>query len=131
MLRALGLMLLAAAAPGSCDNGDASSDGAAGEPAKPSPVAECQAYARAWCNKAFGCYVEVGRIAQDAAQTNIDECVQLIEERLPCSDVTDIADSYDKCIAQINGMACSRWDVPQTQFGTVTRPTSCDDALVF
>jgi len=131
MLRALGLLLLAAAAPGSCDDGGSSSDGAAGEPAKPSPVTECQTYASTWCNKALGCYVQVGRIDQDTAQTNIDACVQQIEDGLPCTDVTDVSDTYDKCISQINGMACSRWDVPQTQFGTVTRPASCTDALVF
>lgn len=131
MLRALGLLLLAAAAPGSCDNGGASSDGAAGEPAKPSPVSECQSYASTWCSKAFGCYVEVGRIDQDTAQTNTDACVRQIDDRLPCSAVTDVSDTYDTCIAQINGMACSRWNVPQTQFGTVTPPASCTDALVF
>jgi hypothetical protein len=131
MFRALALLLLAAAAPRSCGDGGSSSDGAAGEAAKPSPVAECQTYAGTWCNKAFGCYVQVGRIDQDTAQTDIDACVQQIEDRLPCTDVTDVSDSYDQCISQINGMACSRWDVPQTQFGTVTPPASCTDALVF
>jgi hypothetical protein len=73
----------------------------------------------------------VGRIDQDTAQTNIDACVQQIEDLPPCRGVTDVSDTYDKCISQINGMACSRWDVPQTQFGTVARPASCTDALVF
>jgi hypothetical protein len=131
MLRAFALLLLAAAAPRSCGSGDGSSDGAAGEPAKPSPVTACQTYASTWCNKAFSCYVQVGRIDQDTAQTDIDPCAQEIEDRLPCTDVTDTSDTYDKCISQINGMACSRWDVPQTQFGTVTPPASCTDALVF
>ena len=76
MLRALALLLLAAAAPRSCGDGGSSSDGAAGEPAKPSPVAECQTYANTWCNKALGCYVQVGRIDQDTAQTDIEACVQ-------------------------------------------------------
>lgn len=132
MLRALGfVLLLAAAGPGSCDNGGSSSDGAAGETSKPSPVTQCQTYASTWCNKSLGCYVQLGRIDADTGQTDIDECVQRIHDTLPCTGVTDVADTYDTCISQIKGMACSRWNVPQTQFGTVTPPASCDNAFVF
>jgi len=132
MLRELGVvLLLAAAGPGSCDKAGSSSDGAAGEASKPSPVTECQTYASTWCNKAFGCYVEVGRIDADTAQTKTDECVQQIEDTLPCTAVTAVSDDYDKCVSQINGMACSRWNVPQTQFGTVAPPVSCSDAFVY
>ncbi len=98
MLRALGfVLLLVAAGPGSCDNGGSSSDGAAGETSKPSPVTQCQTYATTWCNKSLGCYVQLGRIDADTAQTDIDECVQRIQDGLPCTDVTDVADTYDKC----------------------------------
>jgi hypothetical protein len=45
--------------------------------------------------------------------------------------VASVSDDYDTCLSQINGMACSRWDVPATQIGTVTPPTSCDNALSF
>ena len=131
MLRELGVvLLLAAAGPGSCDKAS-ESDGAAGETSKPSPVTECQTYASTWCNKAFGCYVQVGRIDADTAQPKVDECVEQIEGTLPCTAVTDVSDNYDKCISQINGMACSRWNVPQTQFGSVAPPVSCNDAFVY
>lgn len=131
MLRELGVaLLLAAAAPGSCDNGGSSS-GSAGETSTASPEAQCETYATTWCNKSFGCYVEDGRIDSDTAQTKTDECVQQIEGGLPCTSVTGVADNYDTCITQINGMACSRWNVPQTQFGSVLPPTSCNDIFVF
>jgi hypothetical protein len=73
----------------------------------------------------------VGRIAESARQSNVDACKQLIIERLPCSEVGSATNDYDACISGINGMACSRWDVPQTQFGTVTPPAVCDNALAF
>ena len=132
MLRELGVaLLLAAAAPGSCGSGHDSSDGAAGETSKPSPLVQCQTYASSWCNKAFGCYVEIGRIDSDTGQTKAAECMQQIADGLPCSSVTDVSANYDKCISQINGLACSRWNVPQTQFGSVLPPVSCNDAFVF
>src|SRR5260221_9368967 len=123
-------LLLALASPGPC-SGKSQDDGAGGDSAadKPSPVAQCQTYASTWCNKAFGCYVQVGRLDPDSLQSNVDECTQVINDRLPCSSVTSVSSDYDTCIAQIKGMACSKWDVPQTQFGTVVPPTSCDTAL--
>lgn len=97
----------------------------------PSAVEQCQIYASTWCNKAFSCYVQVGRLDQDSLQSNVDQCIQLISDKLPCSDVTSTSTDYDKCISQIKGMACSRWNVPQTQFATVAPPASCDEALQF
>jgi len=131
MLRELGsALLLALAAPGSCDNGSDAA-GAAGETSTPSPSTQCDNYADTWCNKALGCYVQLGRLDQDSLQTNVDECVQGTEARLPCASVTGVSADYDKCISQINGMSCSRWDVPQTQFGTVLPPASCNELFVF
>lgn len=95
------------------------------------PAQQCQTYASTWCNKAFGCYVEVGRMKESERQRNVDECVQVIVDALPCSKVTSVSDDYDTCISQIKGMSCSRWDVPRTSFGTVARPESCDYALSF
>lgn len=92
---------------------------------------KCQAYASTWCNKVFGCYVKVGRINETAKKTNVDQCYQIIVDRLPCSEVASVSDEYDTCLSQINAMACSRWDVPATQIGTVTPPASCDNALSF
>ena len=92
---------------------------------------KCQAYASTWCNKVFGCYVKVGRIKETAKKSNVDQCYQIVVDRLPCSEVASVSDDYDTCLAQIDGMACSRWDVPATQIGTVTPPASCDNALSF
>jgi len=100
-------------------------------PTKPSPVKACQTYASTWCVKAFGCYVQVGRLDENSRQYNIDECTRLIVEKLPCSAATSVGDDYDKCLTQIKGMACSKWDVPQTRFATVVPPTSCDEAVLF
>ena len=108
-------------------------DSTGGKPTKPSqsPPQKCEAYASTWCNKAFGCYAKVGRLAQNAVKKNVDECMNIIITRLPCSEVTSVSDDYDKCISQINGTACSKWDVPTNLFGTIVPPASCDEALSF
>lgn len=92
---------------------------------------KCQTYASTWCNKAFGCYVQVGRMKEAERQGNVDKCIKVIVERLPCSEVTSVSADYDTCISQIDGMSCSRWDVPTSSFGAITPPDSCDYALSF
>jgi|GEM_PF-4030478 len=114
------------------DEGDGGSGGKATKtPSKPSAPAACNTYASTWCTKAFGCYVQVGRLDENSRQYNVDECTRLIVEKLPCSAATSVGDDFNTCITQIKGMACSKWDLPQTQFATVVPPTSCDDALAF
>jgi hypothetical protein len=128
MLRAVGtLLLLALANDGGCGGGKTDSTADAGL----TPVEQCQEYAATWCTKAFNCYAQVGRVDQDTATANIPDCEQVIQDKLPCSGVTAVSGDYDTCITQIKGMSCSKWDVPQTQFGTVTPPASCDNALSF
>src|SRR5689334_21928711 len=127
-------LVVASGCSGKVDGGDddvaAGSAGTASKP-KPSPVTECQTYASTWCNKAFGCYVQVGRLDQASLKGNVDACVGLIVEHLPCSAVTSVSSSYNTCISQIKGMACSKWNVPQTQFASVQQPASCNEALSF
>ena len=122
-----GLGFLASCAGKSVDEG---AGGAANDDG-PTPVEQCRKYASTWCNKAFGCYVQVGRLDQSDLQYNVDQCIQLIEDKLPCSGVVSVGEDYNKCISQIKSMACSRWNVPETQFGTVTPPDSCDEAVGF
>jgi hypothetical protein len=100
-------------------------------PPKPSPVTACQTYASTWCTKAFGCYVQVGRLDEDSRQYNVDQCTQLIIDKLPCSAATSVGADYDTCLTQVKGMACSKWNVPQTQFATVVPPSSCDEVVLF
>jgi hypothetical protein len=111
------------------ESGDGGDSGMA--PTKPSPVVQCQTYASTWCTKAFGCYVQVGRLEASSLQYNVDQCKKIIVEKLPCSAATSTGSDFDQCITQIKGMACSKWDVPETSFGTVIPPASCDDALLF
>ncbi len=113
------------------EDGNGGSAGKASTPPKPSGPTGCSTYASTWCTKAFGCYVQVGRLDEGSRQYNVDECTRLIVEKLPCSAATSVNNDYDKCLTQIKGMACSRWDVPQLQFATVVPPTSCDDAISF
>lgn len=123
----LGVCLLASCSGKSYDDGA----GGASNQDDPSPVEQCRAYASTWCNKAFGCYVKVGRLAESDLQYNVDQCIDVIENALPCSEIASTSDDYDTCISQIKGMACSKWNVPQTQFSSVRPPTSCDVALQF
>ena len=113
------------------EDGNGGSGGKATAAPKPTPPTACGTYASTWCTKAFGCYVQVGRLDENSRQYNVDECTRLIVEKLPCSAATSVGDDYDKCITQIKGMACSKWDLPQLQFATVVPPTSCDEALAF
>jgi hypothetical protein len=130
-------LLLGLCALGACSGKTVEEEGAGGdsagpsEPSKPAPVPACQAYASTWCTKAFGCYVQVGRLDEGSRQYNVDECTRLIIEKLPCSAATSVGGDYDKCLSQIKGIACSKWNVPQTQFATVIPPSSCDSALGF
>lgn len=126
---AFGCLLLVACSGNIIRDGE----GDGGESSSPSlsPPQKCQAYAKTWCGKSFGCYVKVGRMSETDRQRNVDQCYQLIVDRLPCSEVTTIGADYDKCVSQIEGMPCSKWDVPTSQFGTIVPPTSCDTALSF
>lgn len=143
MVRAASVaLLLGLSLVGACSGKFESSEGGEGgetsaakppdnTPSKPSPVKACQTYASTWCVKAFGCYVKEGHLDEKSRQYNIDECKRLIIEKLPCSAATSVGNDYDKCLTQVKGMACSKWDVPKEQFATVIPPTSCDEALAF
>ena len=124
-----GLMAVGACSGKTVGEGDGDG-GDTGAPAVPASK-KCEAYASTWCNKAFGCYVKVGRMKESDRQRNVDECYRIIVDRLPCSEVMSVSPDYEKCVSQIKGMACSRWDVPTTQFGTIVPPSSCDEALSF
>lgn len=118
---------------GQVEDGDGNG-GSAGKTSKPEPSPEtrCQTYASTWCNKAFGCYVKVGRIDQSLLESDVSSCIDVIVTHLPCSAVTSVnSTNYDKCNSQIKGMACSRWDVPQTQFASVAAPEVCSDVFSF
>jgi hypothetical protein len=142
MVRVLGAaLLLGLVSLGACSGKTVDDDGAGGDsgmatppvkkPPKPSPVVQCQTYASTWCNKALGCYVQVGRLDEGSRQSNVDQCTQLIVDHLPCSAATGTGDDFDKCISQVKGMACSKWNVPQVDFATVVPPAVCDNALSF
>jgi len=108
--------------------------GEGGEPAAPSPQVspqkQCETYAKKWCGKAFACYVQVGRLAESARQQNVDKCVKVVEDSLPCSAVNSVGQGYGACMSGIEAMSCSKWDVPSNQIGTIVPPPGCDDALV-
>jgi hypothetical protein len=100
-------------------------------PPNATPTAQCKSLASTWCNKAFGCYVKVGRLAESQRKASVDSCIKLAVDHAPCSEVTSVSNEYDTCVSQINAMACSKWNVPQEQFGSITEPVSCETALSF
>jgi hypothetical protein len=114
------------------DDDDSASGGTSSKPKpEPSPVVQCKNYVSTWCNKGFGCSVQVGRSAQASLKANVDQCVSVIVNKLPCSAVMSVSDQYDKCISQIKAMPCSKWDVPQAQISSIPAPASCSEALSF
>jgi len=91
-------LVVASGCSGKTDGGDdtaSAGSGSAGKPSKPKPsaVVQCQTYASTWCNKAFGCYVQVGRLNKNALQSNAATCTSVIVDHLPCSAVTSISSS--------------------------------------
>jgi hypothetical protein len=139
---ALAGLLLVVAPLGACagktieaDDGPGANGGTAGKPSKPvptaTPAAQCKTLATTWCNKAFGCYVKVGRMSATLAKTNTKQCIDLAVEHAPCSEVTSVGAEFDTCIRQINAMDCKLWNVPQEQFGTINEPISCETSLAF
>lgn len=131
----LGVGQLGGCAGKTVEEGDDIAPATGGKPNKPppstSPVTQCKTLASTWCNKAFGCYVKVGRLAESQRKANTDSCIKLFVAHAPCSEVTSVGSEYDTCLSQIEGMACAQWDVPQEQFGTISEPISCESALGF
>lgn len=95
------------------------------------PVTACYDYASAWCNRAVSCAVQVGRLDSAESDQLLSECQTDIVDSLPCSAASAVEEDYDTCLSQIRGMACSRWDVPRTSWGSIAPPDSCDTALSF
>jgi hypothetical protein len=128
------LSLVVGCAGKTIQEGDGATAGG-GKPSAPSPSGspptQCKTLASTWCNKAFGCYVKVGRLAQAQLKANVDSCVKLFVDHAPCSEVTSVGSQYNTCISQISAMACAQWNVPQEQFGSIGEPISCEDALAF
>jgi hypothetical protein len=120
------------------DGGEAGESGGSTAPLKPtkpaasaSPEKKCQSYVATWCARSLGCYVKVGRLAQRDLQYNLDQCNERVVAALPCSEVARISTNYDRCVADINAMACAKFDVPQEQLAFVAEPPSCDELLSF
>src|SRR5688500_870426 len=67
-----------------------STGGTGGSAPATSPPKQCESYVGTWCSKSFGCYVQVGRLAQSALKNNVDMCKKLLIEKLPCSAVQSI-----------------------------------------
>lgn len=133
----LGVVMLGGCAGKTLEEGDDDDAPAAtgGKPSKPppsaSPATQCKSLASTWCNKAFGCAVKVGRVAESQRKANVDSCISLAVEHAPCSEVKSVGSSFDTCISQINAMACSQWNVPQEEYGTISEPVSCETSLSF
>ncbi len=126
-LRSAALLVFALTSLGSaCDDGTEED-----EETEVNPVAACYDYASAWCNRAVNCAVQVGRLDSSESAQLLSECQTDIADSLPCSAAIAVEDSYGKCLSQIRGMACSRWDVPRTSWGSIAPPSSCDTALSF
>ena len=141
MLRAVGVWAslcfgLTLACAGTTVGGEDMDDDVAAGGKKPTPPAtsapkQCEAYAAAWCQKSFGCFVENGRLAQASLQYNIDQCKKLIIEKLPCSAVKSVSSSYSKCLSDVKALSCTKFNVPPEKFTTVPQPTSCDEVVAF
>jgi hypothetical protein len=114
------------------DTGDDVTTG--GKPTSPpvtSAPKQCETYASTWCQKSFGCFVKNGRLDQGSLQYNIDQCKKLIIEKLPCSAVKSVSNSYSKCLSDVKALSCSKFDVPPEKFTSVPQPSSCDDVVAF
>jgi hypothetical protein len=101
------------------------------KPPTKSPPQLCREYANAWCTKFFTCYVKVGRMQESEKQKNITACYDDLNERLPCAEVSSISDDFDTCVSQVNGLSCTKFDLPRTQLQSIQAPASCDGVMSF
>lgn len=118
MLRGIGLFVLGVSLFGCSSKSKDSSPGQ-------SPVDKCSSFAATWCNKALGCYVQVGRLPQSELATQVDSCERVAVASVPCDKAVAVGSTYDQCISETNAMACSTWDVDTTQLATIQPPASC------
>lgn len=89
--------------------------GCAGEP---SPVEKCDALVDELCNRAIECIPNAGTHAQ---------CIQELQQELPCGGVKAVSASYDRCMDQLASFSCPvLFPVdPQTNMQTVQLPADC------
>jgi hypothetical protein len=83
------------------------------------PVQKCDDLVNDLCNRGVSCA---------PAQTGThDNCVQQLQQILPCGTTKKVGTSYDRCVMQINGDSCQILfpTDPQTGQVSVSLPADC------
>src|SRR5512139_1499228 len=65
---------------------------------EPSPVEKCDTLIDELCDRAVECFPNAGTHTQ---------CVQEVQQGLPCGAAKDVTASYDRCIDQIETFSCA------------------------
>jgi hypothetical protein len=89
------------------------------------PEQSCEQFADVWCNKALGCYSMVGRLPATSLPNEVESCIRVAIAGVPCDRAVAVGASYDQCLDDVEAMPCARWDVPESQIGSVTPPSAC------
>ena len=96
-----------------------------GDDGKSEPTQKCEDFVNTWCGKAMGCLKELGTITEANYSSNLDACSRTGIAAANCGHAVSVGSGYDACISGVNAMACSSWDVPQSELSTVTPPSIC------
>jgi hypothetical protein len=97
---------------------------------KSKPQAQCEEFADTWCEKALGCYTQVGRLPASQTSDAIAQCSRALKATFPCEDVVAVGSSFSSCLSGIKAMDCAVWDVPQEELSTVHPPDTCTGVLM-
>jgi hypothetical protein len=86
-----------------------------------SAVEKCDDLVNTLCDKGVQCL--------GGTQT---ECVQAVQQQLPCGSAKSVSASYDRCVSQINADSCSvLFPVdPQTQQPKLVLPADCMSVIL-
>jgi hypothetical protein len=95
----------------------------------PTPTQKCEAFADVWCGKAIGCLVELGTIPEAQRQGNVTACHDAASMAARCASAVAVGPTYDQCVSETNAMACSSWNVPLSEIGSVRPPASCSGVI--
>jgi len=89
----------------------------------------CEDFAHTWCDRALGCYSEVGRLRAEQLQQEVDTCKRVGIAAVPCERAVAVGPGYDTCVSEVNAMECANWDVPASELGSVLPPSSCNGVI--
>jgi hypothetical protein len=93
-------------------------------------VTKCHTFASTWCNATVACLVANGTLTEAARASNASVCFDTAIAAAQCKKAVSTSASYDQCLVDIKSMDCARWNVPESELGTVQPPATCQGIIL-